>query len=281
MMQDDNALTVTVLHELPARLRAELSHPLPDPAAFERELRSHVGIAPLRYTPAVRTILVKFDPMVIRREELLVRIALAMSLQHDNRPVRIESGPPHDPLTASVAASGAILLASWLCRSFGVKPANLKALDVAAGMATGSAVLSHAVRELRQQGAYHPEVVSVAYLAVGMLRGHAWRSALLTWFASFGRHLLESRAEAVEVRPDGNGDAPEVTASAIRRTGWRAWLEVLPSLLHTFVGAGSPKGDLLSNLQEVSRLHDKMLDALGPWEEGIPLRIGDKDKTQT
>jgi hypothetical protein len=281
MIRDDNALTVTVLHELYARLRAELSHPLPDPVAFERELRSHEGIAPLRYTPAVRTILVRFDPMLIRREELLVRIALAMSLQHGNRPVRIEAAPPLNTLTVSVAASGAILLAAWLGRSFGFKSANLKALDVVGGLATGSAVLSHAVRELRQQGAYHPEVIAVVYLAIGMLRGHALRSAVLTWFASFGRHLLESRAEAVEVRPYGNGDAPEVTASAIRQTGWRAWLEVLPSLLRAFIGAGSPKGDLLSNLQEVSHLHDKMLDALGPWKKGIPLRIGDKPITQT
>jgi len=209
----------------------------------------------------------------IRREELLVRVALAMSLQQGRRPVRIRTAPPADALTGSVAASGAILLSAALGRAAGLSPARLKMLDRLAGLATGSAVLSHAAHELRREGAYHPEVVSVAYLAVGMLRGNAFRAGVLTWFASFGRHLLESTAQAVEVRPEDNGDAREVTAFVVPETGWRAWLRLLPELLRAFFGAGKPGGDLLRSLQEVSRLHDQVLDALGPWERGIPMRF--------
>jgi hypothetical protein len=166
-----------------------------------------------------------------------------------------------------------MLLAAGLGRAVGLSPARLKTLDRLAGMATGSAVVSHAAHELRHQGAYHPEVVSVAYLAVGMLRGNAFRAAVLTWFASFGRHLLESTAQAVEVRPGEDGDASDVTASVVPETGWRAWAGVLPGLLRAFLGAGRPGGDLLGSLQEVSHLHDQVLDALGPWKKGIPMRF--------
>jgi hypothetical protein len=269
----DKKLAVTALHELPGRLRVRLSHPLADAASFDAAIRSHEGIEPVRYTPITRTVLLRFDTDSIRREELLVRVALTMSLQYGNRPVRIRAAPPADALSGSVAVSGAMLLAAGLGRAVGLGPGHLNTLDRLAGLVTGSAVVSHAAHEIRQRGEYHPEVISVAYLAVGMLGGNAFRAAVLTWSASFGRHLLESTAQAVEVRPEEDGEAATVTASVIPETGWRAWLHVLPGLLRAFSGAGRPGGDLLGNLREVSRLHDQMLDALGPWKKGIPMRF--------
>ncbi len=268
-------LAVTILHEIPGRLRVRLSHALADAAAFGRILCSHAGIEPIRYTPVTRTVLLRFDPTSIQREELLVRLALALSLEHDALPVRIEANPPERELTASVAASGALLLIAGFGRAIGLTETGQRTLDRIAGLTTGSAVFAHAAQELRQQGAYHPEVVSVAYLAVGMLRGNIWPAAVLTWFASFGRHLLKLEDRAIEVRPGSDGDDPEVVACAAPISGWQAWLRLFPAVLRAIGGAGPTGGDLLANLHEVSKLHDQVLDSLGPWKKGIPLRLVD------
>lgn len=267
------SLAVTILHELPGRLRVRLSHELADADAFGHRLCSHAGTEPIRYTPVTRTVLLRYDPSVIKREELLVRAALALALEHESQAVRIEAAPPEQELTASVAASGAMLLVAGLARTIGVADASQKTLDRIAGWTTGSAVFAHAAQELRHQGAYHPEVVSVVYLAVGMLRGNIWPAAVLTWFASFGRHLLKPETRAIEVRPGTDGDDPEVVASAAPDTGWQAWLHLFPAILRAVGGAGPSGGDLLANLHEVSKLHDQVLDSLGPWKEGIPLRL--------
>lgn len=267
------ALSVKIRHELPVRLRLELSHPLVDVKTFSVMLRSHHGIAPVSYTPAVRSLLLSFDPLKIRKEELLVRVALCLSLQYNQRPVRIEHGFPTETLTLSVAISGILLLAAAACRATGFHANRYRKLDRLAGLATGSAVLSHASQELRRRGAYHPEVASAAFLMVGMLRGNAFRAAILTWFTAFGRHLLEPLGQTLEVRPNVGDVHGEVEAAIVPDTGWQSVLRLLPELMRDLSGASRSHENLMEKLQDVTRLHDQVLDSLGPWNKGVTLRF--------
>lgn len=267
------SLTVTVRHELPGRLRLRLSLPLRDAAAFDRALRTHAGIAPTLYNARTRSLLLHFNPGIIRREELLVRVALAFSLEHEHAPVRIEAASPRASLSASVTLSGLLLLAGGAARAGNARALLRKRLERLAGVATATAVLGHAAQELRRNGAYHPEVVSVAYLAVGMLRGNTLPAAVVTWLATFGRHLFEPQPPAVEVRPGAGGQTAEVVTATPARSAQPTWTDLLPSLLRALTGANRSGSGLLESLQEVSRLHDQVLDALGPWKQGIALQF--------
>lgn len=265
-------LRITILHELPGRLRVRLSRPLADAEAFGRALRAHEGVGPARYARATRSVLVTYAAGHIRREELLVRMALAFSLEHDCAPVRIQKRTP-DGLSAGEAVSGAALLVTGLARAAGLAPGRLRGMEHFAGLLTGGAVLMHGAREMRTIGIFHPEVFSLVYLAAGMLRGRAWQTALLTWFAAFGRHLAEVAEPAVEVQPSPSQQAEEVAVAEVAASPAQAFLHVVPAWIRAFQHAGRPGGDLLENLREISHHHDQVLDALGPWKSGIPVRF--------
>ncbi len=266
-----HSLRITILHELPGRLRVRLSQPLPRPDSLSRLLRSHAGIEPAYYSAVTGTLLLHFDHTQIRREELLIRTALAFSLQCGNGPVRIETSRNNETLSPAVAISGLSLLVAATGGLIGLPPATRRRLEPLAATATAWAVATHAVQEFSQQRRYDPEVLSIAYLAVSMLRGNALRAAVLTWFTAFGRHLLETAAQAVEIRPQP--DAAGVSVSAVAAPYWQTWLRLLPALLKMLAGAAGPGDDLIARVQDVSRLHDQVLDALGPWKDGIAIQF--------
>ncbi|UCH83117.1 MAG: hypothetical protein JSW50_11690 [Candidatus Latescibacterota bacterium] len=271
-------LSVTILHEIPGRMRVQLSLPLEDPPNFDRLLRSHEGIDPIQYTPATRTVLLNYDPMLIRREELTMRVALTFSLENNEEPVRIVSRPPGQPLTTSVAASGSLLLAALSARLLGARGVTGQRLERFAGLATATAVLGHGWQEVRSRGNFDPEVLSVVYLITSMLRGNALSAALFTWFTAFGRHVIQGADFPVEVRPvegKGEGEYEVMAAPAEADTGWGRAARAVLALGHYFGSAGQGGGPrFMSELQNVVNVHGKVLEGLGPWDRGIPVRFG-------
>ena len=89
--------------------------------------------------------------------------------------------------------------------------------DWLAGLGTAWAVVDHAWTELRERRTFDPEVLSLAYLITGFVRGNFLTASVVTWLASFGRHLVATPPAGVQVRP------MEVRG----RTGGRSHYEVL------------------------------------------------------
>ena len=268
-----SALQVIILHELPGRLRVHISHPLKDVKTFGTTLQAHAGIEPIRYTLRTQTLLVRFDPARIQREELLVRMALAFSLEHRYIPVEIRKADKGGQLTAAEAISGGMLLVAGAARSLGIlSPWQQKWEHTAAGM-TAAAVLLHGVREMRTAAVFHPELLSLAYLGVGMLRGRGFQAAAFTWFTAFGRHLMEVAEPAVRIQPTQSENGAGVSVAAVSPGPTQTFLQLLPTLVRFLQQAGKPIDDMLANLREISKSHDHVLDALGPWKRGIPMQF--------
>ncbi len=268
------ALRLTLLHELPGRMRVLLSHPLRNPEGFVAALRAHDGVLPVRYSPRVRTLLATFDPASIEREELLVRMALGLSIENGFRPVRIQKKTASDALTSFEALSAATLLAAALARALmraGTRTAHQ--MEGLAAALTGGAVLLHGRRELQRAGVFHPELLSLIVLATGWRQGRPLQAASLTWVAAFGRHLKEPAEPAVEIRPLRTNGRRDVVVTAVPDSPGQALLRILPTLIRSIQQTGRPLDGLLSNLREMSRHHDHVLDALGPWKQGIPVRF--------
>ena len=268
-----NELQITILHELPGRLRVFMSHPLKDAETFGTTLQDHEGIEPIRYTRRTQTVLVYFDPAIIQREELLVRMALAFSLEHGYLPVEVNKKDAGGQLTAPEAISGGLLLASGILRSLGVQSPWQQKFEHTAGGTTAAAVLLHGVREMRTSAVFHPELLSLAYLAVGILRGRGFQAAVFTWFTAFGRHLMEVAEPAVCIQPTRSQNGAGVSVSSVSPGPARSFLQILPALARFLQQAGKPMDDMLANLREISKSHDHVLDALGPWKRGIPMQF--------
>ncbi len=269
-----NELRVTILHELPGRLRIQLSHQLKDAATFGTTLQAHAGIEPIRYTPRTQTILVLFDPAKIRREELLVRMALAFSLEHGYLPVEVRKAHAGGNLTAAEALAGGMLLAAGAARSLGINsPLQRKWEHAASGM-TAAAVLLHGIREMHTAAVFHPELLSLAYLGAGILRGRGFQAAVFTWFTAFGRHLMEVAEPSVRIQPTPHSQTgASVSVAAVPPGPSQAFLRLLPALGRFLQQAGKPIDDMLANLREISKNHDHVLDALGPWKRGVPMQF--------
>ena len=104
---------VTVVHSLPGRVRARLSVAPRDVQRMLAGVREHPGMESISFTPITRSILVRFNPHEISREEILLRIAFHLALDCDSAPVRLLAEPEQRP---ALAAAPRRLPLCWPCR---------------------------------------------------------------------------------------------------------------------------------------------------------------------
>jgi hypothetical protein len=193
--------------------------------------------------------------------------------------VRITPAAGPRELSLSALGSAALLAVAFATRVGGRRANRL--LELAAGAGTAGAVLEHGYQEVRDRGDLDPEVLSVVYLLSAFYRGNLLPAAAFTWLATFGRHLVRQPVSGAELRPveepgkDGAAPHYEVVVSPLRRhSGWRRMLHVLPRVLrHAVAGEGPRPANLLGEIERISLLHGEVLDSLGEWRQGIPLKI--------
>ncbi|MGO8748147.1 MAG: hypothetical protein ACLQNE_19405 [Thermoguttaceae bacterium] len=274
---------VTVVHSLPGRVRARLSVAPRDVQRMLGGVREHPGMESISFSPITRSILARFNPREISQEEIVLRIAFYLSLDCDSAAVRLLAEPEQRPaLGGSAAVSAAALVLSLAMH--GLKTANGSPTrwDWLAGLGTAWAVVDHARKELRERGRFDPEVLSLAYLVTAFVRGNFLTASVVTWLASFGRHLLAIPPSGVQVRPvEVRGRAagqfryevligPDLDAPERVRV-----LSALQGLLkYAMTGGGAhPFRTLLEELRDVSKVHGEVLEGFGRMPQGIPMRF--------
>lgn len=271
---------VTIEHELPGRLRARLSHAVRDLPQLHRMLREHPGVALAQYTALSSSLLVRYDPDQVSAEEIVVRAAIALSLEH-HVAVRVLSQPRAREVSDTGFYAGVSLLAALAARVLRPYRVFVPALDRVASLATAGAVLQHGWLEYRRQGNFDPEVLMLTYLLTALLRGNALPAALFTWIATFGRHLARLPAPGVEIWPTelgrkGRQRQVEVVVTPDRAPPDKmAFFGLLPSMLmNALTGtAPGPHASLIDDIKRVAQVHDSVLEGIGGFAQGIPLRI--------
>jgi len=274
---------VTVVHSLPGRVRVRLSVAPRDVQRMFVSVREHPGMESIDFSPMTRCILARFNPHEISQEEIVLRIAFQLSLDYDAVPVRLLAEPEQrGVLGGSAVVSAAVLASSLMLRGLKVAKGSPTGWDWMAGIGTAWAVVDHARKEFREQGRFDPEVLSLAYLVTAFLRGNFLTASVVTWLASFGRHLVEVPSTGVQVRPvevrgRGNGEAryevmigPDTDAPESVRL-----LSALQALLKYAMTGGGAHGfrSLLEELRDVSKVHGEVLEGFGRIRQGIPIRF--------
>jgi hypothetical protein len=242
----------------------------------------HAGMGEFRYTPVTRTVLVRFDTKEIRQEEVVLRIALALSIDCRTSEVRILAEPERRDITDSEALSAAFLAAALLGQLTPGGKTVAASLSRVAGIGTALAVVDHAWKELREQGDFHPEVLSLGYLLTAFMRGNFLKASVVTWFMAFGRHLIDPPRRGVEVRrlevQPNEGAEPryEIIVGKDQDRSERARLVgAVQAFLKYAMTGGAAHGQrhLLDELREVSRLHGEVLEGLGRTPYGMQVRF--------
>ncbi|MGO9200537.1 MAG: hypothetical protein ACLQM8_08355 [Limisphaerales bacterium] len=272
--------SVTIEHELPGRLRVRLSHGVRDVPQLHRMLLEHPGVTQSRYAAITSSLLVLYQPGVVSAEEIVVRVAIALSLEQ-HLAVRVLSRPRAREVTDSGFYAGVCVLAALAARVPRPYRVFVPALDWLAGLATAGSVLEHGWLEYRRRGNFDPEVLMVTYLLTAMLRGNVLPAALFTWIATFGRHLTRLPAAGVEVRPTEiarKGNQRQVEVLVVPEHAPRdkmAFFGLIPAMvMHALTGTGpAPHPSLIDGIKHVAQVHNQVLEGIGGFAQGIPLRI--------
>lgn len=274
---------VAVVHSLPGRVRARLSVAPGNVPRMLAGIREHPGMESISFSPLTRSILARFNPHEISREEIVLRIAFHLSLDCGAAPVRLLAEPEQQPaLGGSAAVSAAALAVALLMRGLKSAKGSPTRWDWLAGLGTAWAVVDHAWDELRQRQTFDPEVLSLAYLVAAFFHGNFLAASVVTWLASFGRHLVAIspagvQVRPVEVRPRAGGESryevmigPDVDAPERVRI-----LSALQGLLkYAMTGGGAhPFRTLLEELQDVAKVHGEVLEGFERMPQGIPIRF--------
>jgi len=275
-------LTLTILHEIPGRLRMALSHPPRDAEKMGGSVTGHDGIVSFRYTDVTRTVLVNFEPAQITREEILVRTAFSLSLDWGAAPVRILTQPESREITASAFISGLVLLAALGTRLFRGPAGSFQQLERVSSLLTAAAVVGHGWREFRTRGYFDPEVLSLVYLLTAFIRGNFIGPAIFTWVTTFGRHLVHRRPLGAELRPielaANSDESPryEIVVGPDSGDSERHTIFTFVPALVQYVllgGGGLGEAGLPYEIRTVARFHGQVLEGLGNMRTGIPVRF--------
>jgi hypothetical protein len=270
---------ITVLHELPGRLRVKFSLPPLKPKSMEKAVRDHEGIDLIKYSPVTKTVLVQFDPAFVSREEIVIRMGVFLSLENNNIPVQVFSQPQKEEMSDFAFYSAALLGLGFVSKYILKTTQYNLVSEWAAGVGTAYAVLDHGWGEIKQTGVFHPEVLSLSYLLISMIRGNFLPAAAFTWITTFGRHLVNMPEAGVEIRPvqsQEDSSQVEVSVTLIRSEANKAaMLSLVPAALkYAITGdAGALQGTLIDEIRDVAKSHENVLDSLGKFKEGIPIKI--------
>lgn len=276
-----NDLGVLVVHRIPGRIRMRLKRPPRSQNEFIYNIKRHSGIVLVNYTPITKSLLVYYNPSVVSSAEIIVRVGISLSLEYDNAKVdlaRIEKGQPLTTMDYYAAAS---LTGALISKGFLLSPAVTKMLEYNAGISTLSAVLRHAWIEVKKEGIYDPEVISVVYLVNSMLKGNFIGASIITWIATFGRHLLvpieeHCVLEATEFKDEE--DKPYV--DVIVRHSNPNQLDTNPLKL-LVIGFGKMIGlnynknkmTIFEQVQQMSRKHGNVLEGVGKITTPVYMRL--------
>ena len=65
---------------------------------------------------------------------------------------------------------------------------------------TSLAIIDHGYKEIKEHGAFDPELISSVYLFNAVKNGKLITGSFITWIAAFGRHSLDLPFEGVTVK---------------------------------------------------------------------------------
>ncbi len=273
---------ITIVHRLPGRIRLRLSHWPVDMEKTITMVREHPGILSMHPTKVSASLLVVFNSHQVTAEEIIIRVATSLSLDHGCVPVRALAKPELRELSESSFYSALAIATALMARPMGFGARSTLLLDWVAGLGTAAAIVAHGYQELRRIGYFHPEVLSVVYLASAFLRGRILSSALVAWLTSFGRHLFQPPARGVLLRVTHAGDTcnPEEGYGIVVRPDNTdqttiELLRAVPALIQYALIGASRSGDnsLLRDITDVARVHNEVLEGLGQVDRGVPIRF--------
>jgi hypothetical protein len=273
-------LNVTVVHRLPGRIRLQLNRPPMNVEKLLRRVIRHEGIKRLSFNPISKCIIAEFTPSLISSTEIILRISIALSVEFNGSSVKLDVKKKTIPLTVLDYYSGSSILLAALTKMLGLPLATQQYFNYNAGLSTTASVMKHAFYEVKHEGIYDPEVVSVVYLINSLINGNFLVASGITWIATFGRHLLADSEEscllkAIEVEGDQEKSYMDVEVHQVMENKDSMFpVKMMVQGLSKTIGLKPiDNSRLIDSIRRVSKAHHDVLEGIGKQPNPIYMRV--------
>lgn len=273
-------LSIVVLHRLPGRIRLKLNRPPSNVHQLLTRVMKHEGIKKLSFSPISKTLVAEYTPSLISSTEILLRVGISLSKEFGGSSVRLELKKTSIPMHVIDYYSGSAILAAMAAKLIKLPLASQMYLNYNAGLSTTASVLKHAYAEVKHEGIYDPEVVSVVYLINSLIKGNFLVASAITWVATFGRHILEPKEEscllkALEVNEDDDKSYMDVEVHPMMETssGKQSIRMVVQGLAKMIGLKPVHHVQLIDSIKKVSRAHHDVLEGVGSKPNPVYMRI--------
>lgn len=274
---------VDIIHVIPGRIRLNISWPPRNVEDFEETIKQHEGIKSVKYNMLTKSLLVYYNPALVSEMEIIIRTAVSVSIQHNYSKVKILKKSSNIKLVNLDYYSGATLLAAWYAKAVKLPVDIQSVFDLNAGASTAVAGVNHAYLEMKRNGVYDIEVLTLLYLLNSFFKGNLLTRATITWLATFSRHIVESNDEAFTLKAfkiyedEGNSSYYDIVIKSESDNDIGKMIRVLSASLGKLVGVGgaSKQKDFADEIRMVSKSHGNILEGMGKLNDRMYLRISD------
>jgi hypothetical protein len=271
-------LAIDILHSIPGRVRLKFTPEVADAEKIRFQVMEHEGINSFYYSPVTRTVLIRFEDMVVEVQEILIRTAVAFSLQYGLRSVKLSQPAPNEFITSKGLLAGVTILSTGMLSLFSRLTLLGTAMSWLSAITTTAAVLEHAGFDYRKKGSVDPEVLSLAILANSVLNNkNLLLPSALTWITTFGRHFSRNEGEGVilDIKKDTSGAKAgnyDINVSKLSSKG--SFADLLNVFAENFLTSqGGFNNTIFEKSKDLLKLHSKNLEGIGDKIKGIVLNF--------
>ncbi|NOU60714.1 hypothetical protein [Marinifilum caeruleilacunae] len=191
-------LVLKIKHRLNNRLRINFSKPIKHFKKLKSQVLEHSGIESFDYNPLSQNVLVFFNNEVVKANEILIRVAVAYSVENNMIPVKITQKGKGEFITSKGIFSGLCIVTAVTLNLFSKNLILKKATNWISAVTTAAAVIEHAEFDYRKKGSVDPEVLSIGLLVNSVVSNQRLLiPTALTWVSTFGRHFSTNDNEGI------------------------------------------------------------------------------------
>lgn len=206
-----NLESIEVVFSIEGRIRLRVSKSTDDALAILNDLKENIGIIRGSYTNITNTFVLEYDSSEINLNKLIMSFCGIYSKTIGAKRIKLKYrlSKKHALGYTSILSLSAIL-ADLGISMFGIGTTNIpyrSFIRWCAIATTIGAIFEHGYKELNENGAFDPEVMSIMYLlnsvnsatktSVLTHKGEPFYPAAIAWLLTFGRHILTRQDQTI------------------------------------------------------------------------------------
>ncbi len=238
----------------------------------------HEGIESMNYSPVTLTMLVKYDNQTVDLQEILIRAAVAFSIENKMASVKLTQKADRNFITFKGIVSGLVIISSALAKLIISSARSGKIMDWLSVITTSAAVFEHAGYDYRKKGSVDPEVLSLVFLAHWAISGrNMLLPSALTWLTTFGRHFSPQEGEGIlleisKTKQEENQAYYEINVAKIDTKD--SYMNVLNIFAEKFLSSETGfDNTIFEQSKNLLKKHHKSLEGISEKADGIVLNF--------